>query len=96
MRTGSYKPGSREHRYVTFTAVDQQSSGAGTVRVAGTWFIVAGLLVGFVAAGRPHVGYLFMAGLLVLIGVALRIEAAIRYVNAKADRTGPTGADHYR
>jgi hypothetical protein len=39
--------------------------------------------VGFVAAGRPHVGYLFMAGLLVLIGVALRIEAAIRYVNAK-------------
>ena len=65
-------------------------------RVTGTWLIVAGMLVGFGAAHRHQWGYLFMAGLLVLTGVALRIEAALRHVDAKAGATGSTGVDFYR
>jgi len=81
---------------VIFTAVDDQGSGAGIVRVVGTWSIVAGLLTGVVAAKAQHMGYLFVAGLLVLIGVALRIEAAMRDVDANRRRPSPPGVDHYR
>ncbi|MET8147588.1 hypothetical protein ACIBSW_06645 [Actinoplanes sp. NPDC049668] len=61
------------------------------VQVAGVWFIVAGLLVGLVAASRPHVGYLAVAGLLVFVGVGLRIEAAIRDIGGRTRRPSSAG-----
>lgn len=73
--------------------MDEQISRVATVRVAGTWFIVAGLLTGLVAASDPHMGYLFVAGLLVLIGVGLRIEAALRDVDGATPRLTSPGTD---
>lgn len=70
--------------------MQDKDSGAGIVRVLGVWFIVAGMLVGLVAAGRPHIGYLFVAALLVLVGVGLRIEAAIRNADRTADASSVT------
>ncbi|GID97861.1 hypothetical protein Adi01nite_72730 [Amorphoplanes digitatis] len=62
-----------------------------TVQVTGVWFIVAGLLVGLVAAGNTHVGFLAVAGLLVFVGVGLRIEAAIRDIGGRTRRPNSAG-----
>jgi hypothetical protein len=80
-------------RWLIVTAVDEQSSDAATLRVAGAWFIVAGLLAGLVAASNPHLGYLCVAGLLVLVGVGLRIEAAIRDIGARVRRPASAGTN---
>ena len=73
--------------------MNQQSSAMATVRVVGAWFIVAGLLTGAVAAGTPHVGYRLVAGLLVVVGIGLPIEAAIRDVDRRVLLSRSTDAD---
>jgi hypothetical protein len=79
-------------------AVDEleRGSGTGMVRVVGTWFIAAGLLAGLfmlMSDYVPSARYLSVPGVLVFMGVGLRIEAAIRGVALMMSSPSSTGAD---
>ena len=59
--------------------VDAQGRRTGTTRILGTIAVVVGLLItgiGLATDSTPAKGY-FFAGLLVIIGMGLRLEAAI-------------------
>jgi uncharacterized membrane protein YiaA len=61
------------------SAVDAQERRTYAARILGNIVLVVGLLIsaaGLIADGMPAKGY-FFAGLLVLIGLGLRLEAAL-------------------